>query len=211
MTEDEARIWLSNKGVSRETLTRLECYVKMLLDESERQNLISDSTRDFIWTRHIVDSAQLLHLAPEHSFGGLWVDVGSGAGLPGIVIALLSQWNVILVESRRKRVEFLEAVKHKLQITNITVVGTRIETVAFPQPALVVSARAYAPLPKLLDTVHHIANRNTFWLLPKGKSWQSDVDAASCSWKGSFHVEQSVTDSESAIVIAHGVQKRSQR
>lgn len=205
MTEDEARAWLIAKNVSRETLGLLEAYVELLLQEAERQNLISESTKDHIWSRHIVDSAQLLDWAPENTSGGDWIDLGSGAGLPGIVIALLSDWKVVLIESRRKRIEFLEVAVHQLGLANVVVEGSRTEKLSVPKAASVISARAFAPLPKLFEAAYHLADAGTFWLLPKGKSWQSDVEAASQQWKGTFHVEQSVTDSESAIVIARGV------
>ena len=89
MTEEEARAWLrSNQNVSRETWDKLELFIALLLDEMSRQNLISKSSADHIWTRHIVDSAQLLHFAPEKN--GVWLDLGTGAGFPGIVAAILS-------------------------------------------------------------------------------------------------------------------------
>ncbi|AUW56907.1 16S rRNA (guanine(527)-N(7))-methyltransferase RsmG [Sphingobium sp. SCG-1] len=211
MTEDEARDWLIQKGVSRETYARLETYVELLLEEADRQNLISASTRDSVWARHIVDSAQLLDWVPEMESAKLWIDIGSGAGLPGLVVALLSDWNVALVESRRKRVDFLHKVSCHLQLDNVSIMGSRVEVLSFSESASIISARAYAPLSKIFETTSHVAGSETFWLLPKGKSWQSDLDAASREWKGSFHVEQSVTDSESAIIVAQGVKRRSKR
>ncbi len=212
MTEDEARAWLTRMDVSRETIARLEQYIALLFDEMGRQNLIAESTRSHVWARHIVDSAQLLPLAPtENERGRGWIDLGSGAGLPGIVIAILSRWNVILVESRRKRVDFLTHVVESLRLDNVEIVGGRVETLNINIPAAVISARAFAPMAKLFASSHHLADAKTFWLLPKGKSWQSDIDDASMQWHGMFHVEHSVTDPDSAVVVARSVRRKGRR
>lgn len=209
MTEDEARLWIdSHFDVPRETRAKIERYIELLLYESGRQNLIAQSTQLVIWSRHIVDSAQLLLLAPDVKEQSLWVDLGSGAGLPGLVIAMLSGWNVRLVESRAKRAHFLENMVSELALTNVEVVGGRVETLKLDRPATVISARAFAPLPKLFDSAHHLGNSKTFWLLPKGKSWQSDLEAAKLNWRGVFHVEHSCTDTESAIIIAKSVRRK---
>lgn len=210
LSEHQAREWLKAQSVPRETMEKLEAYVAMLLAGADRQNLIAASTKDEIWARHIVDSAQLLPLAPVPQ--GTWVDLGSGAGLPGIVIAILSPWPVVLSESRRKRIEFLCEVVRALDLSNVTVAGQRAETLTLEEPAQIISARAYAPLPKLFATARHLADPETFWLLPKGKSWQNDLADAQTNWQGSFHVEQSATDSDSAIIVAHSVrQKKAKR
>ncbi|MGK2908916.1 MAG: 16S rRNA (guanine(527)-N(7))-methyltransferase RsmG [Sphingobium sp.] len=209
MTEDEARQWLSTKGVPRETLAQLEDYIELLLSEAVRQNLIADSTKEQMWTRHIVDSAQLLEHGPKpDSLHKTWIDLGSGAGLPGLVIAILSQWDVVLIESRRKRIEFLEDVVARLGISNVTVFGGKVEAMHPSSPANVISARAFAPLPRLFAAAQHLADGKTFWLLPKGKSWQSDLDEAKTEWHGKFHVEQSITSPEGAIVIAKSVRRK---
>ena len=209
MTEDEARLWLTHQDVSRETLAQLEHYIAVLFDEMAHQNLIAESTRDHIWARHIVDSAQLLPLAPTPNERGRgWIDLGSGAGLPGIVIAILSRWKVTLVESRRKRVDFLAHVVATLGLDNVEIFGGRAETLKTSVPAAVISARAFAPLPKLFASAHHLADSKSFWLLPKGKSWQSDIDDAALLWHGMFHVEHSVTDPDSAVVVARSVRRK---
>lgn len=212
MTEDEARLWLTHLDVPRETFDRLEQYIALLFDEMKQQNLIAESTRDHVWARHIVDSAQLLPLAPTpNERQRPWIDLGSGAGLPGIVIALISRWEVILVESRRKRVEFLESVIDALGIDNASVFGGRAEVLTMSTPAAVISARAFAPMPKLFASAHHLADAKSFWLLPKGKSWQSDIEDAMPDWHGTFHVEHSVTDPDSAVVVARSVRRKGRR
>lgn len=211
MTEDEARDWLNTTlHVSRETWGQLEQYIAMLFDEMPRQNLIAESTRDHIWARHIVDSAQLIPLARE-AHDGVWMDLGSGAGLPGIIIAIMTDWPVLLVESRRRRVEFLQCVVDNLGLKNATVALSRLETLPHSSPAAVISARAFAPLPRLLEKAEPFADKDSIWLLPKGKNWQSEIEAVRPHWHGLFHVEQSVTDPDSAIILARLVQKRGRR
>ena len=110
MTEDEAQAWLVDQlGVSRETLDRLAAYRALVLAETAHQNLIARSTFDVFWARHIVDSAQLL-LHCDAAPAGDWLDLGAGAGLPGIVLALLSDRPVHLVEERKGRIGFLTRV-----------------------------------------------------------------------------------------------------
>ncbi|WP_150292130.1 16S rRNA (guanine(527)-N(7))-methyltransferase RsmG [Sphingobium estronivorans] len=207
MTEEEARAWLDGQfDVSRGTWDRLEGYVAILLSEMERQNLIAESTRPHIWARHIVDSAQLIPLA-KAAGEGAWLDLGSGAGLPGIVAAILTDRPVQMVESRRKRIDFLESVVAELGLLHASVFGGRVETVPVAQAA-VISARAYAPLPRLLESAIHLSTEKTIWVLPKGRNAQNELEVATRTWQGVFHVERSVTDADSAIIVAQAVQSR---
>jgi len=204
VTEEEARAWLTaHCDVSRETWDRLERYVAILLSAMEEQNLIAESTRPHIWARHIVDSAQLLLLAKDAGEGD-WIDLGSGAGLPGIVLASLSDRPMMMVESRRKRIDFLDSVVAELGLTHAHVFGGRVEIVP-PAHAAVISARAYAPLPKLFESALHLSDKKSLWVLPKGRNAQNELEAARPAWQGVFHVEPSVTDGDSAIIIAHAV------
>lgn len=210
MTEDEARQWLQHQfSVSRETWALLERYVDLLLAESDKQNLIASSTRDHVWARHIVDSAQLL-LGQEIP-GGPWIDIGSGAGLPAIVVAILSPTPVIMIESRRLRVNFLNDVVDALSLGHASVQLAKAENWNTPQRAGVISARAYAPLNRILATTVHMAGKKTRWVLPKGRQWQNEVAAAHAMWQFVFHVEQSVTDSESAVLTISDVRAKGGR
>jgi 16S rRNA (guanine527-N7)-methyltransferase len=213
VTEEEARAWIGDRfDVSRETWERLDEYLALLFDEMQRQNLIAESTRDKVWARHILDSAQLILLAPPaQSSRRPWVDLGSGAGLPGVIVAVLSGWRVVMIESRRKRVEFLEAVIDALELKNASVFGGRAEVLELVEPAAVISARAFAPLSRLLASSVHLGAKDTLWLLPKGKNPQNELETAGQTWQGAFHVERSVTDPESAIIVARAVQKRGRR
>ena len=209
MTEDEARSWLEAQGVSRETFTNISRFIEFLFHEGESQNLISAASREQVWARHIVDSAQLFFFAKVHesSAQGPWIDLGSGAGFPGLIIAALGHRDVVLVESRRKRVDFLIAAADILGVANqVKVEGQRLELVE-TRPASVISARAFAPLERLFPLAERFSHSETLWLLPKGRSAQSELADAQKTWQGVFHVEQSVTDPEAAIIVARGVRR----
>lgn len=210
MTEDEAKTWLkANFDVPRETWARLDGYVQMLLAEMDQQNLIAESTRDHVWSRHIVDSAQLMKVDGAAN-EGLWIDLGSGAGLPAIVVAILSERPVLMIESRRKRIDFLNRLVGELSLNNADVYGGRVES-APASEAAVISARAYAPLDRLLSSALHLSTDKSLWILPKGRNAQIELETARSSWQGVFHVERSITDPESAIIIGRSVAPRGKK
>ena len=193
----------ARRPVSRETLERLETYVALIRQENRRQNLVSAATLDGIWDRHILDSAQLARFEPKS--GSSWADVGSGAGFPGIVLACLVEGPVMLIEPRRLRAEFLQAVVEQLGL-NATIAQTRVERVTGGFD--VITARAVAPLGVLLAISQHLSTRNTVWALPRGRNAHSELAEAKRAWQGAFHVEQSVTDAESLIVVGTGVRAK---
>ncbi len=202
MTEDEAREWIRDtQGVPRET--KLARFVAMLREHAATQNLIAPSTLDHVWHRHIVDSAQLLQFAPAQ---GDWLDIGSGAGLPGLVIAVAREAPVELVEPRRLRTAFLASVAADLALSNIRIVTAKIERTS--GIAAVISARAVASLDQLFRMAAHRADLTTIWILPKGRNARLEVEAARRTWQGSFHVEPSITAPDSLIVVARGVRPR---
>lgn len=194
---------VAGRPVSRETFGRIEAYVELLRNENQRQNLISASSLDDVWERHILDSAQLLRLEPR--LGASWVDIGSGAGLPGIVIACLVEGPVTLVEPRRLRAEFLANTVAALKL-NATVFHGKVERLSGKFE--VITARAVAPLARLLEISHHLSTRNAVWALPKGRSAESELVEAKRAWQGVFHVKPSVTDANSFIVVGTGVRAR---
>lgn len=207
MDEAGARAWLRDTfDVSRETLARLDDFIDLLRQENERQNLVSRSTLDQVWNRHIADSAQLLLHAPpraEH-----WLDLGTGAGFPGLIVGLLHTGPVTLVEQRAKRAAFLREAAAALGLpTRTRIVQSRIETVE-ASPFDVISARAFAPLDRLFALGERFATTKTRWVLPKGKNANSELEAAESSWQGEFRLEPSRTDADSSIVVAEGVRRR---
>ncbi|VWX60484.1 16S rRNA (guanine(527)-N(7))-methyltransferase RsmG [Sphingorhabdus sp. 109] len=205
MTEEEAQAWLrSEYDVSRETWQKLEIFIATLREEMQRQNLISKTSADSLWSRHIVDSAQLLRYAPVPKTGKVWLDLGTGAGFPGIVIAILSPYQVHMVESRKRRVEFLNEVIDKTDISDhATVIGDRLENVE-TFPVDVISARAFAPLERLIALSHRFSTKNTVWLLPKGKNAVRELKGLSPKRQKMFHVEHSLTDPDAGILVGKG-------
>ena len=187
----------AGRPVSRETFGKLTGYAELLKAEASRQNLISGSTIDDLWERHIIDSAQLVRFEPRA--GSTWVDVGSGAGLPGIVIACLVGAPVTLAEPRRLRAEFLRMVVSTLGL-RATVQHAKAERIAGSFD--VITGRAVASLSRFLELCDHLSTRNTVWVLPKGRSAQSELAEAKRTWQGNFRVEPSVTDADSRIIVA---------
>ena len=203
MTEDEARDWIrARTDVSRET--RLAQFVDLLREEAARQNLIAPSTLDEIWVRHIVDSAQLLEHVGETT--GTWLDIGSGAGLPGIVLAMLRDEPVELVEPRKLRTAFLQHCVDTLSLTNVTIHTAKVERTK--GRVAIVTARAVGTLDTIFRIARHRTDRSTIWVLPKGRNAQSEVEDAQLFWQGSFHVEPSVTAPDSLIVVAKEVRPK---
>jgi len=208
MTEDEAQDWLRAHGWwDGEAGDRLRRFVDLVLDEADRQNLISAGSRAQIWARHIVDSAQLLPLAPASGANDLWVDLGTGAGFPGMVVACLDKRPVRLVEVRPLRVAFLQRCVDALGLDNVQVVGSKVERARFDRPARVISARAYAPLDRMIESAIHLADEKTVWLLPKGRQSEKELAIVRHDWQAVFHVEQSITDPESAIVTMENLRR----
>ncbi|MBX9813476.1 MAG: 16S rRNA (guanine(527)-N(7))-methyltransferase RsmG [Sphingomonas sp.] len=202
MTEDEARAWFRARYVSRETA--VVDFAALVAEEQARQNLVSSATLPLIWSRHIVDSAQLLDHVPAE---GLWADIGSGAGFPGMIVALLTDRPVALIEPRRKRAEFLAYAAEALGLADrVTVHAAKAEALALE--AAVVSARAVASLPDLLALSTPLSTAKTRFVFPKGRSAREEVAAARRAWHGVFHVEPSITDPESLIILARGVARR---
>jgi 16S rRNA (guanine527-N7)-methyltransferase len=194
---------VAGRDVPRETFGRIEAYAALLREESVRQNLVSASTLDYLWARHILDSAQLVRFEPRA--GASWVDIGSGAGLPGIVIACLVEGPVTLIEPRRLRAEFLHRVCESLNLRASVFVG-KAERAQGEYD--VITARAVSNLAQVLKISAHLSTGKSRWVLPKGRSAERELVEAQQAWQGAFHVEQSATDSDSRILIGTGVRAR---
>jgi 16S rRNA (guanine527-N7)-methyltransferase len=207
MDESEAKLWLEAElGVSRETMARLAAFGALLRIENEKQNLVSAATLDSFWSRHMVDSAQLLRFADAV---GPWLDLGSGAGFPGLIVAALRDQPVTLIESRRLRGDFLKRAAGVLHIEP-EIIQAPVERVP-ARPFTVISARAFAPLPRLLNLAHRFSTEKTLWLLPKGRGAKSELEAVRDAWQGDFRLEPSLTDADAAIIVATGVRRRPAR
>jgi 16S rRNA (guanine527-N7)-methyltransferase len=198
-TEEEAKGWLRTLSeVDDAAMTRLHRLVDMLVEENGAQNLVSAASLEKVWVRHIADSAQLLAQTPTRP--SPWLDLGTGAGFPGLVIAALRpDTEVIMVESRRRRVDWLERVASALGLDRARIVGKRLEDVGTVTVGAI-SARAFAPLDRLLELSARFSTPDTIWLLPKGQSAQQELNLLQ-NWNTVFHVEQSLTDPHSGVIV----------
>ncbi len=188
------------ESVSRETLDLLERFEALLVQWNSRINLVSPTTISSIWTRHIVDSAQLLQVAP-HSFER-WVDLGSGGGFPGIVIAILTRdapgSQVYLVESDQRKAAFLRAALRECGVT-ASVQARRIEEIP-PLNADVISARALAPLVDLFRYAQPHLSPAGVGIFPKGAKADIEVAEAQKKWSFSHETFPSKTDPEASVL-----------
>lgn len=201
-SEERARAWIDEAfAPTAKQWERLDRFAAMLIVENDQQNLISASTIPTLWVRHIADSAQLLSI--DRARAGLWIDLGSGAGLPGLVVAILSERPMLLVESRKLRCEFLRAVAADLDLTHVDVAEAPLDRVE-TRSASTISARAFAPLDKLIALSTRFSTESTQWLLPKGRNAVKELALLPEAWQRMFHVEQSRTDAESQILIGQG-------
>lgn len=208
--EDFARAF----GVSRETLERLQTYESLLKQWQRTINLVAASTLDDTWHRHFADSAQLLALAPpaaEH-----WLDLGSGAGFPGLVLAILlkerGRGRVTLIESDTRKAAFLAEVARRTGVV-VDIRGTRIEksaTQAKLAPVDVVTARALAPLPRLLDLSAPFFSGPTIGLFLKGREAEAEVEAAKKLWDFESELHPSLTDSGGRIVVIRALNAKTE-
>lgn len=182
-------------GVSRETLARLERYTALLATWQAKINLVSTASLQDIWRRHILDAAQLVALIPG-SHRRL-VDIGSGAGLPGLILAILGFEDVMLIESDGRKCAFLKEAA-RVTGTAVKIHHGRAETAPRDIPAAVITARALAPLTKLLAFAYPLvdseANSNTAFIFLKGKTVEQELTAAQKSWTIRIERFPSITD-----------------
>ncbi|WP_265587457.1 16S rRNA (guanine(527)-N(7))-methyltransferase RsmG [Sphingomicrobium arenosum] len=194
----------TGRPVSRETSDKIAAFEAMLLEANQTQNLISKATEADLFERHILDGAQLVRQDPRREAS--WVDIGSGPGLPGIVLALLHKGPVTLVEPRSLRVAFLHGVITALDISNATVVGGKAS--AAEGRFEVITGRAVASLTKFIDLSHHLSTEKTRWVLPKGKKALEELEEARRFWHLDVRVEESLTDADARILIVDKAQRK---
>jgi 16S rRNA (guanine527-N7)-methyltransferase len=196
--------------VSRETLARLDRFVALLLDRQQRMNLIAPSTLGIVWTRHVADSLQLLPLAGDAQ---VWADLGSGGGFPGVVIACaladVPGAYVHLIESVGKKATFLQDAVRELGLP-AAVHAVRIEefVAKSPERINVVTARAVAPLPKLLTEAFPLLKTGALGLFPKGQDVDRELTEAAKYWNIDASLAESRTDPKARIVIVRGLVRK---
>ena len=182
--------------VSRETLARLEAYAELLTRWSVRINLVGRDTLPDLWRRHIFDSAQLHRFVPEATQS--LIDLGSGAGLPGLVLAILGTRDVELVEADSRKAAFLREAA-RVTGTEVTIRPCRIQAVP-PHPVEVVTARACAPLDRLLELAAPFVTPQTLCLFHKGERYNEELTLTRKAWTMSASVEQSLSDRRGVVL-----------
>src|SRR5215469_15307278 len=209
LTHDRARA-LRLTPVSRETVERLDRFVALLLEWQRTTQLIASSTVPHLWTRHIADSLQLLELAPQAK---TWVDMGTGGGFPGLVIACAlggrADARVHLVESNARKAAFLRAAAAATE-SPATVHAVRMEEFveSFADAPNAVTARAVSPLSSLLGQCLPLLQRGAIGIYPKGQDVEAELTEASIYWRMTADLVSSKTDPKARIVCVRGVERR---
>lgn len=192
---DPRQTFLEAVPVSRETELRLEGYAKIIIERNQTLSLISHTTESDIWVRHFLDSAQLMRLIPDP--GAPLADIGTGAGFPGLVLAILGHPNVHLIEHNIQKVEFLHRVVAELDLP-VTIHPMKSEAVR-PFPIGVLTARALKPLDQLIGLGRRLIGPETVCLFPKGRRAEEELQTAGRRWRMTVERFPSVTDPDSTI------------
>lgn len=200
---------IARVDVSRETYERLEIYAELLARWNRKINLVSPESIADLWRRHVVDSVQLARLAPEAARS--WVDLGSGAGLPGLLVAAVRQEafpleKMVLIDSDQRKAAFMAEASRAMQVP-VTIEIRRLGEPTEPEPFDVISARALAPLPKLLDYAEPFVSDRSICLFPKGKNRSSEIETASLAWSITIDEIQSRSSDESAVLRLQDVSR----
>ena len=206
MSDDARAAFAAEFDVSRETLAKLDRYAELLIDWQQRMNLVGSSTLPLMWDRHFRDSAQLLPIAGT---GQRWLDIGAGAGFPGLVLAILDPTaSLVLVESITKKCRFLTEVANETATAgSITVANARVEALAGSKFDII-TARATASVETLFDWSLRFAGSGTRWILPKGARVQEELASAAQWFQFEHELIPSRTDPDARIVVAKGVKRR---
>ncbi|MFN7400722.1 MAG: 16S rRNA (guanine(527)-N(7))-methyltransferase RsmG [Alphaproteobacteria bacterium] len=190
--------------VSRETKARLESYVALLKKWNRKINLIGRISGDEIWQRHIADSMQLIPHLPRAA--KTVADIGSGAGLPGLVLAMMSDKHFTLIERDQRKCAFLAEAIRECSIMNVDIFNSDVAEMR--QKFDVLTARALANLNELLVISDHLIMEKTICLFPKGESYAMELDEAKKHWDFSCQLLPSLTHKKSRILVISELRKR---
>ncbi len=205
MSDEGRRNFLEKLPVSHETEKKLVLYAETLKVWNKKINLVSPSTIHQLWERHFLDSAQLTEYIPENI--QKQGDIGSGAGFPGLIMALLCPHKIELVESDQRKVAFMREVSRLTKSTHVTFQATRIEK-AIPIKADIITARALASLTKLIDlSIPHLNEGGTCLFL-KGEDVQKEIDEAEKTFSFALETFQSKTSDSGVIVRLSEIRKK---
>ena len=209
MSEDEKKemlIFKEKLKVNTILLDKFINYIKLIDLYQKKFNLIGKSTRPKIWTRHILDSAQIINYLPKEQLKESILDVGSGAGFPGIVLSILGRKDLILCDKNEKKINFLKIVANDCKL-KIRVNKTRIDDFKEENIKVIIS-RAFAPLKTLFYNVKHIINPETILIIHKGKKYFEEIEEAFKVFDFEFKCYNSVSDPSGKIIKIHSVKAK---
>jgi len=193
-------------NITPQNTAQLETFQDLLLKWNAKINLISRNTEHDIWQRHIMDSAQIIKLIPENA--KTLIDFGSGAGLPGLIIAILKpEITVHLIESDARKYAFLREIKAKLSLTNVTIHNSRIEKIIDLQ-ADIITARAFADVKTFIEFALPFQNTNCLNILLKGSNVVSEIENAKEFYDFNMEMHPSLTDETGKILTITNIAKK---
>ena len=190
---------------SKEVLGKLELYHELLISWQKKYNLVGPSTLKDIWERHFIDSAQLFSLLPEQYRDKPVYDIGSGAGFPGMVLAIMGRRDLVLCEPSSKKCAFLEEVKKKTK-TNVIIDNIRAESLPSCS-AIAITARAVTSLSGLLYLSIPLLTKKGVCIFPKGINWKKELLFAQKRFHIDYKVVESITSKDSSIIIINRAEK----
>ena len=191
---------------SESILSSLDIYIELIKKWQKNINLVSKNSVNDLWNRHVLDSAQLYSLLPAPKKGLYIYDLGSGAGFPGMVLAIMGRKDIILCESNKRKCEFLKEVS-RITNTNISIVNIRAQKLD-GRSALAITSRALASLDALLEISMPILREKGVCVFPKGRTWKEELTVAEKKFIINYNTVQSITSSDSKIIIITKVRKK---
>ena len=191
---------------SESILSSLDIYIELIKKWQKNINLVSKNSIDHLWNRHVIDSAQLYSLLPAPKKGLYIYDIGSGAGFPGMVLGIMGRKDIILCESNKRKCEFLKEVS-RITNTNISIVNIRAQKLD-GRSALAITSRALASLDTLLEISMPILREKGVCVFPKGRTWKEELTVAEKKFIINYNTVQSITSSDSKIIIITKVRKK---
>lgn len=202
--------FIEKYNVSRETYLILERYVALLCEWQKKFNLVSKNSLEFVWDRHIADSAQLFEYISD-DIKNIY-DFGSGAGFPALVLAIIAKEKrpdikFKLIESISKKTVYLNAVKESLCLENVEIINDRIEKITLPQ-ADMITARAMTSLDGLLKYSFLFSNKNTKMLFPKGKTFEDEVKTAKNNWNFNLIINKNKVCDDGVILLIENLRRK---
>ena len=199
MREDEINF-------SESILSSLDIYIELIKKWQKNINLVSKDSINDLWNRHVLDSAQLYSLLPAPKKGLYIYDIGSGAGFPGMVLGIMGRKDIILCESNKRKCEFLKEVS-RITNTNISIANIRAQKLDGGS-ALAITSRALASLDALLEISMPILREKGVCVFPKGRTWKEELAVAEKKFIINYNTVQSITSSDSKIIIITKVRKK---